>query len=449
MMLRYLLKFVACRSKQFISQAVITFFLISLLQSTYVVAQDSEKTKLEMTGFYKNLLSVTDVRDNFQNLSLTDDDFAVNDFQRLRLKFDHKPTETVDIKVHYELRTAWGETTRIQNRLRVQGATTDPEIDIIINPRIRQRFLDLESRIQRESNFLFEHSLDRLRIRYQTEELEFTLGRQAVSWGTGLVWNPTDLFSGFAPTEIDRDEKSGVDVVRVIWVPAEAFSLDLIVEPLDKRKSYSIDRQDSSLASRATTHFKEYDISLVSGLIAGDWVIGGDFTGYLKDAGLRGEWIYTSIDESDERDYFRALLSVDYAFQARWDPYIALEYLYNGLGTSKEADYLKRLADSSVQRAFQRGNAFNVGRNYLALVGRLTLSALVTLQSTTLWNIGDNSVREFLAFTWSLSDDIDFLLGCDIGFGDLGTEFGGFSSEEVGIDFRSPNLYFAFLKFYF
>ena len=251
------------------------------------------------------------------------------------------------------------------------------------------------------------------------------------------------------PQRLIGTKKTGIDGSRIIWTPGESVSLDLVAEPLNEGKSYSIDSQDSAIAVRGSSHAGEFDIALLGGFIAGDWVVGGDFTGYLKDAGFRGEWIYTAVDENDQQNYFRALLSLDYAFHARWDPYIALEYLYNGLGTSDKNKYLKRLSDSSVQRVFQRGNAFNIGKNYLGLISRLTLSALITLQSTTLWNIQDSGVREFLFMTWSVSDNLDFLIGGDVGLGKLGTEFGGFSKDQAGVDFRNSNLYFAFLKWYF
>ena len=154
--------------------------------------------------------------------------------------------------------------------LKAQSIARDSGISAIINPTSRRHFLDLESELERESNFVLEHSLDRLRIRYQTDEFDFNLGRQAVSWGTGLIWNPTDLFSGFAPTEIDRDEKSGIDAGRVIWTPDEMLSLDLIAEPQNEEKSYSINKQDSALAIRGASHIGEYDISLLGGFIGSD-----------------------------------------------------------------------------------------------------------------------------------------------------------------------------------
>ena len=209
MILGDLVKFLARGLKRLIVRVMPTsFFLLSILNAN-TFGQNSTKPKPEITGFFKNLLSVTDVRDSFQNLNLTNQDFAVDNFQRLRLKVDYTPFKNTDIRIHYELRSVWGETVRIQSKLKDQSTANLSGINTLIKPTSRRRFLDLESELERESNFVLEHSLDRIRLRYQTDELEFNLGRQAISWGTGLIWNPTDLFSGFAPTEIDRDEKNG------------------------------------------------------------------------------------------------------------------------------------------------------------------------------------------------------------------------------------------------
>jgi hypothetical protein len=282
-----------------------------------------------------------------------------------------------------------------------------------------------------------------------TGAMDVTVGRQAVSWGSGLIWTPTDLFSGFAPTEIDRDEKLGVDVARVIASPTPDTSWDLIAEPLDEDGPYEIDTDDSSLALRTSTHLGEYDIALLGGQVAGDGVIGGDFSGYLKDAGFRGEFIYTRVQEDDERDYTRGLVSLDYGFAKAWNPYVALEYFYNGLGAGDEDTYLTRLAATSVQRAFQRGNAFNLGRHYVGNIVGLTPSALWSVQAITLVNAGDGSMQEFASATRSVTDNIDLLFGVNIGLGGIGTEFGGFSVEQAGVEFKTADLFFVFLKVYF
>lgn len=397
-----------------------------------------------LTGFYKNLLSLTTVEDNLGNLGLTDRDVAVDDFQRLRLKVDYAPMDSVELRLHYETRHAWGETERIGNRLEERSMVVLP---VSVPGRIR--FLDLESEIDSGSNWVWAHDLDRLQVRWMTERLELTVGRQPVSWGTGLIWNPTDLFAGFSPTEIDRDEKLGVDVVRIAYSPNLDTSFDLVAEPLDEGGPYRFQEDDSSLALRASTHVGEYDLSALGGQVAGDIVVGGDFSGYVRDAGFRGEFLYTSVKESHERNYARVLLSADYGFAARWNPYLAVEYYYNGLGTDDPDRYLPRLAASSVQRAFQRGNAFNLGRQYVGTVFRLTPSALLSFQSITLFNLHDESAQEFVSVSRSLTDNMDLLVGANVGFGGVGTEFGGYSAGEAGVEFKNTDLLFAFLKMYF
>ena len=197
---------------------------------------------MELGGSYKNLFSVTDVADNYRNLGVINQDVAVDDVNRIRLKIDFEPMERWSVGIHYEIRAAWGDTERILNNLQrlnsdiPLGATTI---------RSRRRFLDLESSPIEESQFRLNHRFDRLQVRRQTHTMDWTLGRQAVSWGSGLLWTPTDLFSGFSPTEIDRDEKQGVDVARLIWTANETSYIDIVAEPLDEDGPYTLDPDDS------------------------------------------------------------------------------------------------------------------------------------------------------------------------------------------------------------
>lgn len=406
----------------------------------------AEADRIDLAGYYKNLLSVTDVRDNYQDLGVTTKDVAVDEFQRVRLKVDAAPWEPVEVRVHYELRAVGGETERIRGR--VESAPFDAMPSVILGGPERTRFLDLEREIHDGDAWTVSHGLDRLLARWVSDRFDFIMGRQAVSWGVGRIWTPADLFAGFAPNEIDRDEKAGVDVVRGIWSPTFDSALDVIAEPLDD-EPYAMDPDRSSLALRASTHLGEYDLAGLGGRIAGDGVVGGSFSGYLADAGFRGEFVFTHVREEDQRDYARWLLSLDYGFPVRWNPYAAVEYLYNGLGTDDREAYLERLRISSVQRAFSRGNAFNIGRHYLGATLSVTPSALWSLQSTTLVNLLDGSVLEYASATRSLHDNLDLLLGINAALGEPGTEFGGFSAEQAGFDFATPDFFFTFLKWYF
>ena len=80
----------------------------------------------------------------------------------------------------------------------------------------------------------------------------------------------------------------------------------------------------------------------------------------------------------------------------------------------------------------------------------LTLSALLRLQSTTLVNLNDHSVREYAALVRSLSDQSELVLGGVAGFGETGSEFKGYltvpgSEKTLGW----PGFVFGYFKYYF
>lgn len=398
----------------------------------------------EFTGYWKSFVSVTDVRDSYRRLGLTDDDYLADAVERVRLKLQYAPAESVAFGAHYEARAHWGDSVTLRRRLEETGAG-----DALAAPE-RRRFMELEGDIVDEDFVTVTHGFDRLWARIEPDRrVQLTAGRQAVSWGTGLIWNPMDLFAAFSPTEIDREEKLGVDVARLVVQALPGLSVDVVAEPLDLDEHWTMDAEDSSLAARLGTHVGEYDLHLCGGSVQSDMVLGGDFVGYLADAGFRGEALYTWTEEGDQRDYFRGLLGLDYSFAARWDPYVALEYFHNGLGTDDPDDYAARRMETSVRRVFERGIAYNVGREYVGGTLRLQPSALVTVQSMTLANLLDGSLREFATLGWSMSESSDLILGADFGFGRPSGEFTGWKDEDSGVEIGVPDLYYLYLKYYF
>ena len=394
---------------------------------------------LEFTGYWKSFLSATDVEDSYRRLGLWDDDYLFDDVERVRLKVQYSPSDKIAVGAHYEAVLHWGDTVKLRR-----------ELAEVANLPARPRFMDLEDEIIAEDSATLTHGLDRLWLRLEPDHrIQLTIGRQAVSWGAGLIWSPMDLFTAFSPTEIDREEKVGVDVVRLILQPLENLSLDLVGEPLDVEDHWTANGDDSSLAARLGTHWGEYDLHLCAGVVQSDMVLGGDFAGNLFDAGFHGEALQTWVDEKDQRDYFRGLLGVDYAFAAAWNPYVALEYFYNGLGENDAADYAVRRMESSVRRVFERGIAYNIGRDYLGGTFRVQPNALLTFQATTLANLHDGSLREFATLSWSVWEDLDLILGADVGMGRSSGEFTSWKDEATGMGIGVPDLFFLYGKYYF
>ena len=400
---------------------------------------------VEFTGYFKPFVAATDVAESYRRLGLWDDDYLFDNVERLRLKLEGKPSGPVAFGAHYEVYFHWGDTVKLRRELEEQDL--DKTLTRLTE---RPRFMDLEGEIFEEGSVSLNQGLDRLWTRWEpNRRLQVTIGRQAVSWGTGLIWSPVDLFAAFAPTEIDREEKLGVDVVRLVLQPHENLSVDLVGEPLDVEQHWTANMDDSSLAARLGTHWGEYDIHLCGGAVQSDMVLGGDFSGYLCNAGFHGEALHTWVDENDQRDYFRGLLGLDYGFAAAWNPYVAVEYFHNGLGVDDAEEYAARRLETSVQRVFERGIAYNIGRDYLGGTFRVQPNALLTLQATTLANLHDGSFREFATLAWSVRENLDLILGADVGLGGASGEFTAWQDEETGLEIGVPDLYFLYGKFYF
>jgi hypothetical protein len=75
-----------------------------------------------------------------------------------------------------------------------------------------RRLLVLSWTISEGSSYCLLNRVDRLNIALVQSWGRLRIGRQAITWGNGKIFNPMDLFNPFAPTQIDRDYKIGNDM---------------------------------------------------------------------------------------------------------------------------------------------------------------------------------------------------------------------------------------------
>ena len=75
------------------------------------------------------------------------------------------------------------------------------------------RLMDLTHVISESSDSIVEHRLDRLYIDVTTTSAVARIGRQAISWGNGLIYTPMDFFNPFDPAAVDKEYKTGDDML--------------------------------------------------------------------------------------------------------------------------------------------------------------------------------------------------------------------------------------------
>jgi hypothetical protein len=248
------------------------------------------------------------------------------------------------------------------------------------------------------------HSIDRLYLREEAGGLAITLGRQRIAWGTGRVWNPTDLFNPINPADYSRIEKSGADAASFKWYAGEFTDVELVWNPEDHFRR-------SNFAARARTNVLEFDLSAMGGRFDGRTVVGGDFAGNAFGSGVRGECLLATGGGVGEVATF--ILGADYQFTPT--VYGLVEYLRNGGGSPDTAAYdLAALAS---------GRLLQLGKNYLYASATIRLHPVVSAVASANANLDDGSGFVFPQLSWSALSNLDVSLGALLVFGKERSEY--------------------------
>lgn len=321
---------------------------------------------------------------------------------------------------------------RLRPTLRVwEGASVvlEHEVDLMLNSsrmpfaapveRSNRQAVTLRWQLVDEDHVSLLHYVDRLYVRQNFTWGSVIAGRQRIQWGTGRVWNPTDLFNPINPASFDKIEKDGADAVSAKVYLGSFTDVQAVVNFRSARgqRDGAADAPDSTnYGVRFRTNYLEFDVSAMGGWFDRRVVFGGDFAGNLFEAGVRGEAAYyTEGEDMPNSDYLRLVIGADYQFTPEF--YGLIEYLYNGEGNTDPDDYA-----GDLPRLF-RGDILHLNTKYLYAGGTYLLHPLVSATAGLLQNIGDGSGFVSLAANWSSSDNTAVTAGVMLSYGDDGDEY--------------------------
>ena len=94
---------------------------------------------------------------------------------------------------------------------------------------------------------------DRLALGYTTPDFVLRLGRQALTWGSGLVFRPMDLFDPFSPNATDTEYKPGTDMLYAQWLLGKGSDLQAVIVPRGAQPNASPAADQSSFALHLRT----------------------------------------------------------------------------------------------------------------------------------------------------------------------------------------------------
>lgn len=297
---------------------------------------------------------------------------------------------------------------RVNAEYEMAGLYTNSEGNMFFNTNAnnRRQLIDMNWNPVTEENVTLTHFIDRLYFRQSFDFGNVIIGRQRISWGTGRVWNPVDLFNPISPTAFYKTEKDGADALAATFYMGDFTDLNIVFNPQEKIKQ-------SNYGFRFRTNFNEYDVSMISGYFDKRYIIGFDFAGNLLKAGVRGEGIYSIDDINSSNNFIKFILGIDYQFTP--ELYALLEYHYNGEGKSDKMFYqFNRLIN---------GEILNLNKNYLAASAMYQVTPLfnVTLSNTT--NLNDKSGYVGLIGSYSLTSDTYLNFGGQLFYGNEFSEY--------------------------
>jgi len=364
-----------------------------------------------------------------------------------RLKNKIFPSDWWNFETHYEAVALGGDTWRKKKEL-----TRDhPHLfDLLFGAQLSddRRLLDLSKTISETSDYIIYHRLDRLVLTLLPQWGTVRIGRQALTWGNGLLFNPMDLFNPFAPTDIERDYKIGDDMV-LVDLPMNAWGdVQFLCVPRRNPTNNNLEYDQSSLAGKVHFAAGTTEFDVMAAHHYDDFVTGIGTTGYLREAAWRLDATYTFLDENSSRDgFFSMVANLDYSWVWRGkNMYGLLEFYYNGLGSDQ---YSEALADPDIVQRLARGELFTLGKKYLSGTAQVELHPLVNIYLTLINNVSDPSGIFQPRALWDARQNIQITFGTNIYYGGSGTEFGGFQIPGTNFSSKSPNSVYLWLTCFF
>lgn len=360
----------------------------------------------------------------------------------LRLNFGWR-TGAVDWRAAYTLLAANSDT---QEYL-AQGAGLLPGLTAgAIND--DRRWWDLTHVIDDDPSSTIVQRLDRLSVGYTGANASLRFGRQAVSWGNGLIFTPMDIFNPFDPLAVDTEYKPGDDMLYGQWLFDNGNDLQSVAVVRRDPVTGDVTGDQSSLAFKYHGFLGSREFDLLLAEHYDDTVLGLGGLSDIGDAILRGDLTVTQTDHDTTTS---AVVNLSYSWV--WggkNVSGTVEYYHNGFGQSDQRYApVDLLGNDELIRRIERGELFTLGRNYLAGSLLVEVTPLLNFSPNLFINTGDPSGLLQVIGRYDWQQNLQVLGSINLPFGGHGSEYGGIPSGVDGQSFElGPNLYLQ-LDYYF
>ncbi|MEP0202903.1 MAG: hypothetical protein ABJ084_13710 [Halioglobus sp.] len=349
-------------------------------------------------------------------------DVASDQGTELRLNFRAGEQDPWSVHADYQLLGRFGDTQDIARQL--------PGLLLVSNalPDDERRWWDLTHTISDQNDREAVQRLDRLHLDYTRDQAVVRFGRQAVTWGNGLIYNPMDFLNPFDPAAVDTEYKLGDDMLYGQYLLDSGSDVQFVsVARRDDDGDVSADVSSTALKFHGFGLNQEFDL-LVARHFDETVLAGGGVTN-LGEAVLRADLVLT-----DTPNEWITSLVVNWSYSWVWagkNVSAISEYYYNGFGLSG-SDYSLEdfVGDPDLTQRIMRGELFTLGRHYIAGSLQMEWTPLVNLTPNVFVNLADQSALAQVVLQWDVGQNWQILGSINVPIGPDGTEFGGLKVDE-------------------
>ncbi|WP_373018568.1 hypothetical protein [Thiomicrorhabdus sp.] len=282
--------------KKSLNKCLITAFFLFFLPSALLGSWKSPEGHFKAVGFLENW-------PNFEKTAGVDSEtthFLMSDFRAKTERFE----KNWKFEIDYQIQGLKGETISQQRQL------TSDDYDFFDLDQ-KQLFNLTASIVNRDDTFIY-HRIDRLSATYQQRNYSVKIGRQAIRWGNGQLFNPLDHFNPFAPNSIDTEYKPGTDMVSGQYLTESGDQLDWIIVPRRNLDNRELDIDESAFGIKWLHYTDKLELQGILSKEANEWLLGVELTGNLFNGLWNMDWLsayntdYQAFNNSLVANYHQA-----------------------------------------------------------------------------------------------------------------------------------------------
>ncbi|MDD4179259.1 MAG: hypothetical protein PHH14_04335 [Candidatus Margulisbacteria bacterium] len=244
------------------------------------------------------------------------------------------------------------------------------------------------------ANDLDQLKFDRAYFKLYSNAANLTLGKQRIAWGSGYIWNPTDIFNPFVLAFAVREEDTtNVTAVRVEAPLGEAGGLDAYIvgdKPWEQTAKGLRVKNTVGLFDLAASYVDQGTLGHQFGLD-----VGGDI---IKDVGVHCELALKTTAEGGA--FIQSVWGLEYTFDNGLG--LNIEYYFNGRGAKNKADY--------DWAALSIGTLDQLAADYLYIGTTAIINEITTFKTSVLANLNDQSWMFYPVYSRNIAQNWDLNL---------------------------------------